>query len=169
MRTILLLLLVFSLTDLNGQTDKSTIKEKAQIAATAMLESDWETLIDTTYPKLVQLMGGREGMLTVLTNGQAEFESQGIKFSKVTLGEPQEIYRTGSELFCLVPETIYIQMPNGKLVTESHLLAVSENDGGKWYFIDTNRLTNENVLELLPNFNKELKIPAKKDPQFIPN
>lgn len=114
-------------------------------------------------------MGGREAMLTILTNGQVEIESQGFKFSKVSIGEPQEIYRTGSDLFCLVPETIYIEVPNGKLVTESHLLAVSENNGAKWYFIDTNRLTNENVSELLPNFNSDLKIPAKKEPQFIPN
>ncbi len=66
-----------------------------------------------------------------------------------------------------MPQTVFMKVPNGKMKQESHLLAISKDNGVYWYFIDTVKLTDENVKSVLPNFNSDLKIPAKKEAVFI--
>ena len=105
-------------------------------------------------------------MLSVIANSM---QQQEIEFISVDMGEPGDIYSTGDNLFSLVPQTIILKIPNGKLKTESYLLALSENNGDTWYFIDTSQLTMDNVKEMLPNYNMDLRIPPKKQPIFLGN
>ena len=143
-----------------SQADKATIKLQAQEIAKATIEADWETVINYTYPKITQLMGGKEQMVQFISNSIAQ---QQIVFESAVIGDPGEIYRTGdTHLFSLVPQTLVLKTPNAKLKTEGYLLAVSEDRGQRWYFIDTAQLTMENVQSMLPNYNMELVIPPKK-------
>ena len=165
MRHILTItLLAFSLfTD--AQNTQKAIKEKATEVASASVNSEWETVTKYTYPKIIELMGGKEQMISVMVNAM---EEQQVKIISAEIGEPGKIYSSGEDnLFCLVPETIVIEIPNGKIKTDSYLLAVSENSGSRWYFIDTAQLNMDNVQEMLPNYNMELVIPAKKPPVFL--
>jgi len=162
--TLTITLLAFSLfTD--AQNTQKAIKEKATEVANATVSSEWETVVKYTYPKIIQMMGGKEQMISIMVNAMQE---QQVKIISAEIGEPGEIYTSGEDnLFCLVPETITIEIPNGKIKSESYLLAVSENKGSRWYFIDTAQLNMDNVQEMLPDYNMELVIPTKKPPVFV--
>jgi hypothetical protein len=54
-----------------------------------------------------------------------------------------------------------------KIRRESHLLAISKDNGKHWYFMDTANLLRDNVKSILPHYNMELKIPAKEQPVRI--
>ncbi|MBO3697733.1 hypothetical protein [Roseivirga sp. E12] len=163
---IAVLLFLFSSSAI-AQNSKAIIKEKATEVATATVNSDWDTVIEYTYPKIVQMVGGKEQMTSVLIN---MMEQQQIEFISADIGEPSDIYTTGDDnLFSLVPQTIVMKMPNGKIKTESYLLAISEDKGLKWYFIDTAQITMQNVQVMLPNYNMDLVIPPKKQPILLDN
>jgi hypothetical protein len=57
----------------------------------------------------------------------------------------------------------------GKIELETSLIAIS-NDGGKnWTFIDTSIYNVKDVKASLPHLSPDLDIPPAKQPKFTPN
>lgn len=150
-----------------GQVDNKTIKEQAEETGQSLLRGDYETLLKFTYPRVIEMVGGKDRMISLIKKGKVEMEQEGVSFETVTIGEPSETVKAGEELHCLVPQTIVMKVPNGKLKTESYLLAISKDNGNSWFFIETVNLTMDNVKTVLPNYNSELTLPTKKAPKFI--
>ena len=169
MKNYVTLLLILTAVGGFGQVDPAKIKEQAQQTANALLQGDYETLMKFTHPKVIELIGGRDKMMTLLKNGTVEMQQQGVSFESVAIGDPSPTVKAGDELHCLVPQTIFMKVPKGKLKTESHLLAVSQDNGRNWVFIDTVKLDENNIKMVLPNYNFDLKLPPKSKPLFIPD
>jgi hypothetical protein len=150
-----------------GQVDSNVIKEQAELTAKALLNDDYETVIRFTYPKVIELVGGRDKMISLIKKGKIEMGQQGISFDKVTIGNPSKTVIAGDEIHCLVPQTVYMKVPKGKMKSETHLIAVSQDNGANWFFIDTVKLNKDNIKIVLPNYNFDLILPAKKQPIFI--
>lgn len=167
MRQYLTLTLLLLTSHSFGQVDSKKIKEQAELTAKALLQDDYETLIKFTYPKVVEMVGGRDKMISLIKKGKIEMAQQGISFETVIIGEPSKTVNAGNEIHCLIPQTIFMKVPNGKMKSETYLIAVSKDNGNHWFFIDTVNLTMNNVKSVLNNYNSELKIPAKKQPEFI--
>jgi len=150
-----------------GQVSKKYIKEQAEMTAKALLNDDYETVLKFTYPKVIELVGGREKMVSLIRKGKVEMGQQGISFQSVTIGEPSKTVNAGEEIHCLVPQTIFMKAPNGRIKSETYLIGVSRDGGNNWFFIDAVNLNMENVKRVLPNYNSTLKIPAKTPPKYI--
>jgi hypothetical protein len=164
-----ILILVLSAFSSFAQIDKKAIKTQAEQTAEALMKDDYETMLKFTYPTVVDMIGGRDKFITVVKQGKDGLAQQGITIMQVTMGEPGETVKAGDEIHCLVPQTLILKLENGKLKSESHLLAISNDQGKNWYFVDTAQLTADNIKIILPNFNNDLKLPEKTQPQFIPD
>lgn len=165
----LALLLVILNTMSFAQVDSRVIKEQAELTANALLNDDYETVIKFTYPKVIEMVGGRDKMISLIKNGKTEMKQQGITFNKVIIGRPSKTVIAGNEIHCLIPQTIYMKVPKGKMKSETYLIGVSRDKGVNWYFIDAANLNNDNVKRVLPNYNFDLTLPTKKQPIFVAN
>ena len=165
----LVFVLTLSTTFAFGQEAKNRIKEQAELTATALLQNDYETLIEHTYPGVIEAIGGRDKMISIIKDGRVEMERQGISFESVTIGDPTETVEAGDEIHCLIAQTISLKVPKGRMQSESYLLAISRDGGTHWFFIDTVNLTMDNIKDIIPNYNLNLVLPAKKQPRFIPD
>ncbi|MHA7060248.1 hypothetical protein ACWGOQ_0023705 [Aquimarina sp. M1] len=146
------------------------IISEANKMISSLKEKDYQTLInDYTYPKLLELSGGNTNMLNQITTQIKRMEDGGARISDVAIGEPKKIFVAGDELHCLVPQKLVLKVPKGKVITNSFLLAISRNNGEKWYFLDTNQLDPVRANQLFPEFNQDLQLPEKRDPTFIPD
>jgi hypothetical protein len=114
-------------------------------------------------------MGGKDKMINLISKEMQRIEDQGVVFLELSIGEPEEVYKAGEEIHCLVPQKVILENNDGKIISRSHLLAVSADLGKNWYFVDIAQLTSENVTVLFPKFNSDLKIPVKTEPEFILN
>jgi hypothetical protein len=150
-----------------GQGDSNVIKEQAELIAKALLNDDYEAIIRFTHPNVIELVGGRDKMVSLIKNGKIEMRQQGISFDKITIGKPSKTVRAGDEIHCLVPEIVYMKVPKGKMKSESQLIAVSRDKGTNWFFIDAVNLNKDNIKSVLPNYNFDLVLPTKKQPIFI--
>ncbi|MDB5128029.1 hypothetical protein [Mucilaginibacter sp.] len=163
LKITLLLLLPVSL----FAQDTTVIKRQANTIAKALLNSDFKTVIAHTYPKAVALAGGKEKMLQMMSNGINQMKAQGFAFEKVSIGSPGKFYKAGTEIHCLIPETLIMKTSRGRMSAKSNLLAIS-NDGGKnWSFLDLNQGTINSVKALFPNFNNNLIIPKPAQPVML--
>lgn len=153
-----------------AQNDHSeNIKRDGNKMINFMIEKDYESLSRFTYPVIVEWMGGKERMINLISKEMQRIEDQGVVFLELSLGEPEKLYTAGEEIHCLVPQKVILENNDGKIISSSHLLAVSVDLGENWYFVDTAQLTSENVTVLFPQFNSDLEIPVKIQPEFILN
>jgi hypothetical protein len=63
-----------------AQVDKKIIKQQAEQLAAAMVSNDYQTIVNFTYPKVVELLGGRDKMISIIKNGNIEMVKQRITF-----------------------------------------------------------------------------------------
>ena len=146
---------------------RDQILQQARLITRATEKNDFSTLAKKAYPKLQEQMGGIAQMTQTLKEKSKRLFSMGIDLKEIQLGEPDSLCTAGSEIHCLVSQTIIFETPPGKLKQESWLLAISNNEGKDWYFIDVSNLNEKKIKELFPNFNATLKIPAEKKAQLL--
>jgi hypothetical protein len=139
--------------------DTTLVKNQANMVAKAMIAGDYKTLVNYMYPKAVQMGGGKEKMIALVTNGMQQMKTQGITFESVKVDAPGKFYKAGTEIHCLLPETIILQLPNARIASHSSMLGISGDGGKSWSFLDMNNASVEKIKEILPNFNPELQIP----------
>ena len=164
-RLLILVVLPFIV---QGQ-DTIILKKQANIIIAATREGNYKIVVDHTYPKIIQLAGGKEAMLKKIISGMDEMKKEGVSGVDGKLGPPGKFYKAGAEIHCLIPETVTLIKTNGRLVSTSYLLAVTNNKGKTWSFIDVGSMPVSMLRDLFPHFNKKLKIPDKAEPVFYPN
>ncbi|MBL4677505.1 MAG: hypothetical protein JKZ02_10125 [Erythrobacter sp.] len=140
------------------------VKKHAEIVANALVKGDYQTVVAHTYPKAVDIAGGKTKMLQMLSTGMSQMKQQGFAFEKVSIGTPGKFYKAGSEIHCLVPETIIMKMKEGRFQGNSNLLAVSADQGKSWTFLDLNNGSIKAVDQIFPHFNHSLVIPQPQKP-----
>jgi hypothetical protein len=146
--------------------DYPNLKIQAEELAKAFDRQDYESVASLTYPKLVELMGGREGMAAILRRSmkQAE-ETENVKLISTMVGEPGGIIRVERQLFAIVPTTLRMKVPEGVLVGKAFMIGVSEDNGENWTFVDGSGGRNEEKMKtLLPAAVGKLKLPELKPP-----
>jgi hypothetical protein len=159
-----LLIIILSPLALHAQ-NPALVKQQATLMAQSMTKGDYKGIVDYTYPKAVQMAGGKEKMTVMIGTAMQQMKAAGISFESITVGTPGKFYKAGKEIHCLLPETIVMTSSKGRMAMHSNLLAVSGDGGKSWSFLDMNNSTADKVKQLIPNFNPALKIsPATTEP-----
>ena len=145
----------------------AVVKQQANVVGQALLKSDFKTVVAHTYPKAVNLGGGKEKLVQLMTAGINQMKAQGFAFEKITIGQPGKFYKAGNEIHCLVPEQLIMKTRRGRMAASSNLLAVSDDNGKNWSFLDLNQGSISNLKTLFPNFNSNLVIPKPTPPTML--
>ena len=140
-------------------------KTQANQLNDAILAGDYEKAADLTYPKLVQLIGGRAKYLEVLKSSMNEMQSGSFQIMSTVAGEARDVIEVGADVYAILPTTMKIKVPEGVLVGESAMIGVSKDRGEHWTFIDVGSGLNEQQLKtLFPAVAGRLKVPEQKRP-----
>ena len=171
MKYQLLLVLAFScLVAYHAAADPQTerIRQAAKENSTAFTTANYDRLVDLTYPKVVELLGGREKMIELLRRGAEDMKSHGSSILGADIAEPKEVITAGDKRFAIVPMIVHVKVPEGTLRTNGFLLAVSTDQGKAWTFIDGAGLTREKLTQVFPDFPSEVSLPAPERPVLEP-
>jgi hypothetical protein len=163
------LLIVFPF--LSIAQDKNLIKQQAAIVANATKTQDFPTIVKYTHSSLIKMVGGTDAMLKLLTSSMNSIAEGGIEIDSVTLGEPGNFFKAGDEIHCLLPQKLIMKFGSDKkIITKGYLLAISNDNGSNWTFLNlSEELNNQNITTLLPNFNQELKLPTDSKMEVVEN
>jgi hypothetical protein len=147
--------------------DTTAFKKQAARFAAATFNGDHKTVIDLTYPALIELSGGREMMQKLITDKIESIRKRGITKFDGSVGSPGKFYKAGNQIHCLIPEYIIFKMPKGHYTGQSYLLGVSDDKGKHWKFLDVGNMPPTILHKLLPNFNNSLVIPESGKPVYF--
>jgi hypothetical protein len=140
----------------------------------ALTSGNYARLVDLTYPKLVEMIGGRDKMIEMLRSGTEDMKAHGSAILGAEIAEPPEIVTAGDKQFAIVREIVRVQVPEGTLRSNGFLIAVSEDRGKTWTFIDgaglhkTPGKERETLAQILPGFPAQLSLPAWEPPMLEP-
>lgn len=153
----------------HGEEPRSAVaKKQAREIGEAIKAEDYAKIIDLTYPKVIEIMGGREKMIDALKDGMRELKEKGFRFRSLEVSEPGEVLSEGKNTFVVVPTTTEMTAPGGKIVVKSYLLGISPDGGKAWTFVDGNGIgTPEKRAKILPKLPEQLKLPDPHEPEFI--
>lgn len=149
--------------------DTTVVKRLANRFAKATFSGDTKTVLDFSYPGLIKLSGGREAMEKMITERITELKGRGVMKFDGWVNSPGPFYTAGNQIHILFPETVVMRMINGRYITHSYLLAISEDSGKSWSFMDVGNMPANVLQRLLPNFNPDLHIPSPTQPTFFPD
>ncbi len=169
---VLLLTVASVATHAQSKTYKATpaqtaaLKKQADDAANAMMQHDYKQMAYYTYPPIVKAIGGPDKMAQKVTQMMDEMQVHGVTFKSVTIGNIGDIAKGGIHLYAVVQEILQISN-NGAIITNSsYLVAVSADNGKRWYFVDTAPFKQQNVKQLFPDFPPGLVIPETHMPSM---
>jgi hypothetical protein len=154
-----------------AQTDPriDLVKQKADELGRATVAGNFGLVLDMTYPKIVEQMGGREKALGIIETWMKTTRDQGIEILTFRIGAPSEFKTGGSDLFIVIPTEVDAKLRDGKLTTKSFLVGISSDQGKTWFFADGAQLNEENIKSMFPKFPAALKLPAKTPPVVTKN
>jgi len=152
-----------------SQPPETIIKIQAMDMARAVLAKDVDKIVYYMPPKLVADAGGKEKMMIARDTVNKYMKQFGAEIKKVTIGNPGKIISYKKQLQTTVPQTTEASFMSSTVILQSTLIAISEDGGRRWYFVDTNIYRENKLRSSLPDLSPELVIPPMTMPKIIPN
>jgi hypothetical protein len=167
-KTLIILLIAINFLSAYSQKTSSNnavltneVKKQANEMGDTFIKGDYKSFVKFTHPTLIQVMGGENKMIATLTKTINQTKSQGVSFLSIVFDNPTKIVKTKNELQCTIVQHLTAQVPNGKTTNSSTLIAISMDNGKKWYFVDTTNKDISQIKQLLPNLSSEIVISKK--------
>jgi len=167
----LLLVVMLGLSALTAMAQDVTarIKQEAEKCAKALLAGDYEGVATYTHKRVITLMGGKEVLVASLKRGIEQMRADGYDFADASVGSPSEPKKIGAWITSMVPQEVVMKVPGGRLHQESFLLAISEDEGMQWVFLDLGPITPAQFTQVFPELDGKISLPAKKSPVLRKN
>jgi hypothetical protein len=144
-----------------------TLKEQAAQMGNALVRRDYKTFVSFSYPAVVKQMGGADKMASTIAAQMKGMEAGGQQIVSLTYGAPSSPIKAGKELQATIPQQMIVKIKEGRIAAESILIAISQDKGQHWYFVDAGERDLATIRRSLPNISKSLVIPKAKAPQMV--
>jgi hypothetical protein len=150
--------------------DLKQVKGLAEECIRAFVADDFDKVADLTYPKVVEMMGGKEKTALFFQVVKLEMEAQGMEAGSFTASEPKRAVRVGTKLLVIVPYTLKMKWWGEAVLTQrSYYLGVSDVMEKKWTFIDGTTLDKMGLKQILPEAVGRIALPKQQKPFFEKN
>jgi hypothetical protein len=153
---------------LKAQPLPTVIKTQAIEMGKALVNNDLPGFQKYMHPEIVKQAGGADKMKIMADSAISLFRQFGGSITRISYGNPAVILTHKKELQTTLPQTTFITTSFADIELESTLIAVSQDEGKHWYFIDTQLYGIEKIRQKLPALSPELTIPAPQKPRMIP-
>ena len=141
-----------------GASDETLVRchEQAEKFGAALAAPDYERLVDLSHPRLIELTGGRDKMISGLRKAAKE---TGLEVLSLKVERPERIIVAGADVLAVVP-VLHTTRHSGKTQSsKSFFLGVSSDQGKAWSFLDGTSLDNNGLKKVLPHFPPGVRLP----------
>ncbi len=140
------------------------LEQQAKEIGEALVRKDFQRFAELTYPKLIQMAGGREKFKKAMADEMKQEETQGLEVLSSIPTDVTQFLRVSGSLYAVMPTTQRMKM-RGKLF-ESYgcLVGISTDRGEHWTFVDPG---SGGLKDLIPAVaNKITPCPEKRPVQL---
>lgn len=139
----------------------ATVKGNVQKMMDATCSGDFKTVLDMTYPKVLEAMGGKEAALKEIENAMKAIKGQGITFGVKGIETPT-VKKGGKDYYSVTPYSLLMNVPGKKITLLSAVIGISTDEGKTWKFINLDDKGEKGIREMLPNLPTDMSIPKQE-------
>lgn len=158
----ILILIIISSTLGFAQTENQSLNTQLGEMKKFFLAGDYENLVNYTYPKVIEMMGGKSNMVKATKDVMNKMKNDGFSITDLNFKNPSVFLKKENELQCSLTQIIVMKTNRGKIESEYTLIGISSDDGQNWTFLDTSGKDKETMLKYFPNLHNEIIIRPKK-------
>jgi hypothetical protein len=144
----------------------SAIKSSAMEMGNALAQKNSKKFISYMHPVMLELAGGEDQLRMISDSALNVFEQLGGKVSRISFGNPSEVVNHKKLLQAVIPQTMTLTSFIADIELSTSLIAISEDGGKKWQFIDTNLFNIKQIKTALPEISPALVIPKSTPPKI---
>ena len=106
-------------------------------------------------------------MLEGMKSASEEMEKMGWTFESATTEMPSQWVVSGQSIYALVPQKVIFRIHLGRFQTNGHLLAVSEDSGSTWRFLEADPGHLDDLKKVYPDWPSSISVPPAEKPIFL--
>jgi len=125
---------------------------------TAIQNGDYQTVIEMTYPPLVNAMGGKAKAVLQITNFMNSPIMKTFKIHSFDLKEPYQFFPGEKRKFVIIEFTSIMEMLNKKVEATGFQFGICE-DNLNWYFIDGEKMNDLILTAYFPELINKISLP----------
>ncbi len=161
MKHILITILVLTFSLSYSQTSNPDLNSQLQLMRKYFLEKKYNDFLNFTYPKVVEMMGGKEKSIQATKASIEKMGNEGFAFINITFKDPSKFVKKGNETQLTITQQLLMKTPKGNILSDYTLIGISNDNGKNWKFIDTSGKSKEIMLKYFPNLSSALVIKPK--------
>ena len=151
---------------LNAADLRPLISREAGKYAAAWQRSDVNSIVSYLPPNVIQQQGGRAAVTDMLKDQFAQARSFGVDRLDAVPGQPTPPKLLGRWLASVLPATAVLHSAHLNLTQQTHVLALSADQGKKWFFILLYEITQAELISWFPEFRGKIIVPKPPAPQL---
>lgn len=152
----------------SAQNINSVIRGQALEMVRALQKKDFPTFSKYMHPKVLEMAGGTSKLIRQMDTMNVMAKQFGAEIKKINIGYPGTIVTYKKQLQTVIPEITELTSAFGDVAMETSLIAISDDEGKTWKFIDTSMTNVKELKKAMPDLSPNLVIPAMKPPKFTP-
>jgi hypothetical protein len=144
------------------ESDEAVVVRGAKALGEATRHTDVATLVDMTYPPLVEMAGGRKKLLSQTTASMAQMNAGDMKIEKIEFSSPTPTYRDGGKSICFVPRVMQVSIKDIRVHAAGYLMAIWDPSvPRRWTYLDSDGFQRNPALmrQLFPGLPEGVKPP----------
>lgn len=145
---------------------RAVISRETRKCADAWQRSDYPGIVAYLPPRVIQQSGGRAAVVQELKDQFAEARSYGVNSFEAKIGQPSRPKQVGRWLASIIPVTALAHGPHLDLTQQTHVLALSADQGRRWYVVPLYQKTDDDLAAWFPEFRGKITLPATPAPEL---
>ncbi len=158
MKYFSLLIVCFLGLQSQAQSDNKNLNDQLENMRKAFIAKDYGVVADFTYTKVLEKMGGKEKMIAATSNSISKMESTGFVIEKISFKDPTKFLKHNGDLQCAITQVLIMNTPHGKMQSESTIIAISQDDGENWSFLDSSGMPKDTLKAFYTNLHPDMEI-----------
>ena len=148
---------------IQAQTTNENLNSQLNEMKTSFLSGEYSGIVKYTFPKVVEMMGGNEAMLSTTQATMDKMKAAGYTFEDISFTSPSEFVEQNGFSQCTLNQVLIMTTPDGKIESTTTMLAVSGDKGKNWTFLDASGVPSDLIPTIFPDLHPDLIIsPAER-------
>ncbi len=150
---------LFSLVSAPDEQEMQAIfKKDVEAMGKCLIEHDYDCFIDFNHPMIVQSYGSKSEMKHLLSEAMRTFRDNAGDYRKIQFKDIEQVERKGKNIQAVVNQDVTIVKEMNESIEHQKVLAVSEDGGHSWYYINLSGMDRSRIEKYYPALNPDIKI-----------
>jgi hypothetical protein len=138
------------------------LQAQAKEFGDAFVRKDFERLTELTYPKSIEIGGGKESLISEVTGTARQLQAEGIEMLSWTPTDVTQLLRDSGSLYAVVPMTARIKVHEDLFDWYLCQVGISSDQGQHWTFVPARSRLRDMFPQVVDKLNLCPERPAVK-------